>query len=612
MSQPNYNSQGQQVWDPSVGAYFSPAKENAESFGGIVGALQDQLASQSALVKGYPYSFAGIISAIKDLTFAVQSPPGAIIGDKPSMGDVVIDANGNPIFEYSTVPTDGTLWFDTRQGRLFIAFESDWYQTNGADGLPIVTTTSTAPSASNLALGQMWFDTATDILYIFDGQYTEANGSIVTTPTATTVPLWVQLVDAAAVPTTATLLLAGPTLPARVTTAVTNANYLPVVDPTTITHQDDANLYLFDSLIALDTELGKQSIGMSTSPPTNPVAGELWYDTEDLELSIWYVEAGDNVTDGQWVPTFSAIMQDQAIASTQALVVTETANRAAGDDALTTNLNTLTATVSSNNSSLENSIDGLQAQLNALPATDLTNYITTTQSNADVGAVQSQVNSLRGDISGIQSGYTTKAYTDLTVVDLNSKINARALSTELTSVQASIPSLTGYATETYVTNAIAALPAGITSAGGTITGKLTLDKNDIAVPSIDFSTNSHDGKLAQKYRTNTSTAKYATFGTNDNLFEYNWDFTDCEDFCYTHSTNGKVASIDKNGIAAKALYVANFAANTTYGRTLTNTIDVGARLATYQTALTTLRTGAANATTLAELKTAIATALANV
>ena len=83
MSQPNVNSEGQQVWNPSVGAYFSPAKENAESFGGIVGAIQDQLASQSAVVKGYPYSFAGIISAIQDLTFAVQSPPGAIIGEKP-------------------------------------------------------------------------------------------------------------------------------------------------------------------------------------------------------------------------------------------------------------------------------------------------------------------------------------------------------------------------------------------------------------------------------------------------------------------------------------------------------------------------------------------------
>jgi hypothetical protein len=612
MSQPNYNSEGQQVWNPSVGAYFSPAKENAESFGGIVGALQDQLASQSAVVKGYPYSFAGIVSAIKDLTFAVQSPPGAIIGEKPSMGDVVIDANGDPVFEYSTAPTDGTLWFDTRQGRLFIAYQSDWYQTNGADGLPIITDSSTAPSASNLALGQFWFDTNADILYIFDGQYKEADNSIVTTPTATTTPIWIQLVDASAVANTATLLLAGPTLPARVTTAVTNSSYLPVVSASTITHQDDANLYLFDSLIALDTELASRVIPTTTSAPSNPVAGQLWYDTEDLELSIWYVEPGDSAADGQWVPTFSAIMQDQAIASVQTAIALETVNRSAADSTLTTSLETLTGTVSSNKSSQQNSIDALQAQINAIPSTDLTGYATTVEVAALVNPAQASVAGLLGDVASIYTNYTTKLSLQDEIAILNSSINARATSTELAAVQASIPSVAGYATETYVTSAIAALPAGITSAGGTVTGKLTLDKNDIAVPSLDFSTHSYDGKLAQKYRTNTSTEKYATFGTNDNLFEYNWDFTDCEDFCYTHSTNGKVASIDKTGIAAKALYIADFAANTTYGRALTNTIDVGARLTTYQTALTTLRTGAASATTLAELKTAIATALANV
>ena len=166
MSQPNLNSQGQQVWDPSVGAYFTPGKENVESFGGIVAAIQDQLASQSSIVKAYPYNFAGIISALQDLTLTIASPPGSIIGPKPDMGDVVIDGNGNPVFEYSTVPEDGTLWFDTRQGRMFVAFESEWYQTNGADGLPIITSTSTAPSASNLALGQLWFDSSTNILYI--------------------------------------------------------------------------------------------------------------------------------------------------------------------------------------------------------------------------------------------------------------------------------------------------------------------------------------------------------------------------------------------------------------------------------------------------------------
>jgi hypothetical protein len=261
---------------------------------------------------------------------------------------------------------------------------------------------------------------------------------------------------------------------------------------------------------------------------------------------------------------------------------------------------------------LQNSIDGLQAQVNAIPSVDLTNYVTATQQQSDIVGIQNQVTASTATVETIVQNYSTKQYVLNADAVLQSQISARATTTALNAAIATIPSLTGYATETYVTNSIAALPAGITSAGGTVTGKLTLDKNDIAVPSLDFSTHSYDGKLAQKYRSNCPTAKYATFGTNDNYLEYSWDFTDCEDFCYTHSTNGKVASIDKTGIAAKALYIADFAANTTYGRALTNTIDVGARLATYQTALTTLRTGAASATTLAELKTAIATALANV
>ena len=104
---------------------------------------------------------------------------------------------------------------------------------------------------------------------------------------------------------------------------------------------------------------------------------------------------------------------------------------------------------------------------------------------------------------------------------------------------------------------------------------------------------------------------YATFGTNNNLYEYAWAFDDNEDFCWNHGTNGKVASIDKSGIAATNFYIATFGANTNDGRNLATTIDVGAHITGQKAALTSLRTAAASATTLDELKTAIANALAN-
>ena len=55
-------------------------------------------------------------------------------GPKPDSGDIIVGPDGTPSFDYTEIPVDGTLWFDTRQGRLFISFENEWYQTNGADG----------------------------------------------------------------------------------------------------------------------------------------------------------------------------------------------------------------------------------------------------------------------------------------------------------------------------------------------------------------------------------------------------------------------------------------------------------------------------------------------
>ena len=103
-------------------------------FAAIVRALQAQQAAGGNPVKDYPYNFEGIVKAIQDQTVFQNQNPGADIGPSPSMGDVSIDENGDPVFAYTENPLDGDLWFDTRQGRMFIAFENDWYQTNGGDG----------------------------------------------------------------------------------------------------------------------------------------------------------------------------------------------------------------------------------------------------------------------------------------------------------------------------------------------------------------------------------------------------------------------------------------------------------------------------------------------
>ena len=581
-------------------------------FGSIVRALQAQIALGGGSVKEYPYNFEGITKAIQDLTFVQQQNAASDIGPSPSQGDVVIDSNGDPQFNYSRPPEDGELWFDTRQGRLFIAYESQWYQTNGGDGFPIVTQSDTPPAATNLVIGQFWYDNTADILYIFAGKYQETDGSIVTTPTATTVPVWTQLVSSGGLQNTATLPLVNATVSSRFVTIASNSlGFLPTPPVGSLNNQEDANLYFLDALMALDDELEIQEPYINITPPANPKPGQFWFDSSTIEMSIWYSAPGDAW--GQWVPVFSPAKIDDNLNTLKTSLTAETVGRRAGDTTLQTNIDTVNTLVETNRSTLQNGIDGLQAQINAIPSVDLSPYITTQQEQADITALQNQVSSISADVGNIYTKYSKIDFVNSTAATLQSDINTRATSAQLTAVQNSIPSITGLATTSYVDTQVAGVDAFL-STGDTMTGAITFDKADISAPALDFSSEYFDGQTAQKYRTNCqmSTAHYATFGTNANLFEYAWAFTDNEDFCWTHGTNGKVASIDKTGIAATNYYIANFGTNTSSGRTLTSTIDVGARLQATQTALESLRTNAATATTLDELKTAIATALANV
>ena len=378
-----------------------------------------------------------------------------------------------------------------------------------------------------------------------------------------------------------------------------------------MTHQDDANLYFIDSLLALDDEVGINRVSIGETAPTSPVPGQLWFDSSEIELSIWYVGPGESY--GQWVPTFSAQMQDEEISSLQASLAVEKSLRTNQDTLLANNISAVSADVSKNLASVTSSINSLQSQItaNATPP-DLTNYVTTSQEQTHVVDLQNQISGNDADIASIY-GLLANAYARVSAVTaLQTDVDTRATTTALTAVEAKIPSLTGYATEAYVTSTIAANPS-LTSDGGVLNKAITVIKEDIAVPTFDFSTNDWHGRIAQKYQTydNSSTGYYATFGTNNNLYEYAWDFDSCEDFCWRHGTNGKVASIDKNGVAASNFYIADFGNNDDYGRVLASTIDVGAYLVAHKNALAALRTNAASATTLDELKTVISNALAN-
>jgi len=256
---PGRDAEGMQTWNPSVGIYHKAAKKKRESYGGIIAALQDDMARAGQVVKSYPENFAGIIAAIQDLTAAEYSP-GSDVGPKPPGGDIHIDINtGLP--EWIEGDTqNGQLWFDTRQGRLFVWVDDDWYQTNGADGIPIITDDAAAPSVENVVPGQFWWNRAENALYIFDGTYILADDSITTNPNAGGAPVWKLVVDSdgegnnALLQTTATLPLAviGPRV-----TALEDYTYLPDVDLSEglMTVQKDFNEWVFQALVNLDEGL---------------------------------------------------------------------------------------------------------------------------------------------------------------------------------------------------------------------------------------------------------------------------------------------------------------------------------------------------------------------
>jgi hypothetical protein len=108
-----------------------------------------------------------------------------------------------------------------------------------------------------------------------------------------------------------------------------------------------------------------------------------------------------------------------------------------------------------------------------------------------------------------------------------------------------------------------------------------------------------------------------TWGNTSASWEYAYDFGSNEDFCWIYDNSGspeKVFSVSKDGPACTNLTIADFSANNSSGRVLSNTIDVKDRLTKHKTALEGIRTACndASITTVAALKTAIASALSSV
>ena len=594
---PTYDSEGNQVYKPSVGVVFKPAFENQHSYGGIVGALQDAILTQQGIpsaVKAYPHNFAGIISAIKDLEVAQGGGPPVAIQPIPPGSE--IDINGDLII--LVPPEDGALWFDTRQGRLFVGIDKEWWQTNGADGLAYVRDTTNPPGTDDILPGQFWYNDVDNDLYVYNGTD------------------WVLIADgtdAGAFQTTATLPLGG-TGP-RSSIGTYAGEIIPIPDLADFNTQQDYNWWAFDSITALESALTELSpVLVGDTPPALPVAGQLWYDTETLDMSIWYEDADS----GQWAPVSSAFTYDEDLDVIRRDLTTETRQRETAVQALYERLNNLDISSNSVITGLQSSIAALNTEVDNVSATiDFTPYALKNTVDASIETVLSQlhteiadVTAAIPDVSGFaDSGAVLASFQTLTA-EVDTKTTVAQVGEHINTALVN----GSYVNQAYLDTELADLSRNyLTHAGGTLTGSLVINKQVANEPALDFSSNPSAGKPAFKFQTvSADSVTYSTFGTTDKFYEYAWKFDDKEDFCWVYADTNKVFSINKDGPACSQLYIGDFTANGTHGRSLTNKIDVRDRLTTYQNAFETMRQGVTNATDFDSLKANILTALASV
>jgi len=601
---PRYNAEGHQVWNPSVGVYHKPAENQAESYGGIIGALQDLHVAETGVTKAYPHNFAGIIAAIKDLQIAAEGLPPVLPGPNPGGGQIIIDINGNPSWEIIEPPRDGELWFDTRQGRLFVAIDEEWYQTNGADGIPIVTDNANPPEVEHPIPGQFWWDAQNNDLYIHDGMWRLPDNNFTDQYEPGAAPVWKLITDglADAFQTTYTLPLGavGP----RATSA--DFNYIPVPDITTFQVQSDYNVWVFEALSEVDKVLlEKGNVVIGELPPPMPAPGQMWYDTTALELSIWY-EDDDS---GQWVPTSVAHTYDADLDVIRASISTESRIR---DKAIHDLLELIEAGNQIDQSEiteLQELLATVQTRIDNLPTYDLSPFARMTTVLEHIADVQSDIHGLANSLDNLP-GYALK--TD--VESIENQLSTFATTDEVAEVAQSIPDVSSYVTAEDITTAISNITTEyLPRTGGVLTGSFTLNKQDFDLAGLDFSTAITDSKNAFKFKTVSPTNNdYVTFGVNDNFWEYAWQFASEENFCWVYNNSDTVFSITKEGPACSTLYLGDIGDTTNTGRVIHNKIDVKERLNTYQTAFEQVRQGVANATDFDSLRANILSALASV
>lgn len=586
MDTPTYNAEGQAVWKPQPGEYYPGGLRYAHSYGGVISALKDLQASQGGTLKTYPNNFAGIIAAIEDLMQYLQEGTLPDVGAPPDGWEIIVNGDGSIDGGWQKPPQDGQLWFDTRQGRLFIAIDKEWVQTNGADGVAHV---GPNPPTNPPVIGQSWLDVDTGLFYIYVGE-----------------GLWQAVVsDGDITITTATLPLAV----ARTRLDPGDPDYEPQIIPelpdiNEMQVQKDYNEYIAVALKNLDQAVTEGSVTISETPPTeNVVAGTLWYDSTTLELSIYY-EDDDSA---QWVPVSVGYEMSLVAGALEEQIALEASTRSAAIDALYEAISQMDRVDDARVDTIEQTLTALQTAVAGINVPDISDL-----------AKEAQLVPLANRIEVLEnaevdfSGYATSADLSAVQQSLINLVNSKT-HLELSDITPLIPDISDKVEQSDIDASI----AGITSdflprTGGTVNGSFIVNKDTPEVPAFDVSANWYNSQNLFKLKSYSPESATATFGATENWWEYAWNFGSNEDFAWVYADTDKVFSITKDGPACSQLHIGTFRDNTTDGRSLINTIEVGQTLRDHKQIFVDLRQVISDSSDYASLKSGMLQVLQNV
>jgi len=353
------------IHDPTY-TYQSSAR-SARSFRGAIDAVNVVRQKQELGKIECDDNWNGLIKAILSL----NSIGGVPIGELPPQWDIIIDPEtGNPIGGIQGPVEDGQLWFDVRQGRLFIFMGDGWFQTNGADGITAVQ----EEPPQGPPIGSYWYNTTNGVLYMWDGDSWEAIGGAVNISTST-LPLSNPVTDAFA-------------------NLRESRSVLP--EPVNLIFQEDANHYFVECLSQLDEIIeilqipDKPTVTIGDAPPLDPEPGMMWFDSAAVDLLCYY----DDGQTQQWVPTSATYLVDTKVDSVIEDLELEVASRVSAVKGLRTELTTKHESNLSKIHTLENQQITLSNRIDHLQEPDLSSY-----------AVEAEVNQALLDLSPLLKSF---------------------------------------------------------------------------------------------------------------------------------------------------------------------------------------------------------------